>query len=533
MEARWYQTEADDALRWCLKDKNCHPIVVAPTGSGKSFMICNFIDNYLTKNSKAKILVLSHIKEILQQDFDALDEYFYGIEVGLYSAGLDSREIKKITVAGIQSAWRKPKLFKDFSIVIIDEAHLVTIDETGMYRKFLSKLKAQYIGFTATHFRLGHGYIHKGDGSLFNHIAYNICKPEIFNRLVEEGYLTRLITKATVMKMNTDGINLRAKDFALDQLSQRFDRIAVTDIAIDEVIEYGVNYKKWLIFAIDIAHAEHITETLIRKGINAAVVHSKMVEDRDEAVAGFRRGDYRAIVNVDILTMGLDIPDIDLIVLLRPTHSPVFHVQSCGRGLRPFHAKDHTLVLDFAGNTMRLGPINDIQIKQKEKGNGAGGLMVKECPGCQALVHISVRICDVCGYKFLFKTNLTVEAGIEELVKKTIVKKPEWHPVVSIQYDLHEKADKPTSLKVSYRVGLQTFSEWVCFDHDGYAKYKADNWVRFRAPEGMPTPDDVHQLYEWASWMKQPIEILIDINTKFPQIKDAKFAPMPRVIISK
>ncbi len=535
MEARWYQKEADDALMASVEDKACHPIVVAPTGSGKSFMICNFIDSYLTKNPEAKILVLSHIKEILEQDFDALEEFFYGIEIGLYSVGLDSREVKKITVAGIQSVWRKPKLFKNVSIVIIDECHLVTIDENGMYRKFLSKLNAQYIGFTATHFRLGHGYIHKGEGALFNHIAYDMSKPEIFNRLVEEGYLAKLITKATIMKMDTTGIQTRAKDFAIDQLSHRFDRLAVTDIAVDEVIEFGFNYKKWLIFAIDIDHAEHITKALCERGINAAVVHSKMGDNnRDAVVEGFRRGDYRAVVNVDILTMGLDIPDIDLIVLLRPTQSPVFHVQSTGRGLRPCPpVKTHCLVLDFAGNTKRLGPINDVRVTQKEKSDGTGEPIVKECPGCQALVHPSVKFCDVCGHEFLFKTNLTVEAATDEIVKETEPLKPQWHPVTSIRYDLHEKVGMPTSLKVSYRVGLQTVNEWVCYDHDKYAKYKADNWVRFRSPQGMPEPEDVHQLYEWATWLKQPIEILIDFTGSFPLIKDAKFAPIPQIILSK
>jgi len=227
MEARWYQTEATNALLESLEDKDCHPIIVAPTGSGKSFMICDFIDRYLTKNPEAKILVLSHIKEILQQDFDALEEFFSGIEIGLYSSGLDSREVKKITVAGIQSVWRRPELFKKVSIIIVDECHLVTMRQDGMYRRLLSKLKAQYVGFTATHFRLGHGYITIGENRLFNTIAYDMSKPEIFNRLVDEGYLTELITKATVMKMDTTGIKTRAKDFALDELSKRFDRNAV------------------------------------------------------------------------------------------------------------------------------------------------------------------------------------------------------------------------------------------------------------------------------------------------------------------
>lgn len=520
MEARWYQNESRNALMECLEDDELHPIVVAPTGAGKSFMICDFIDAYLTKHPAASILILSHIKEILQQDYDTLVEHFEGIDIGLYSSGLKSRTVEKITVAGIQSVWRRPELFKDVSIIIVDECHLVTIRQDGMYRKLLSHLDAQYVGFTATHFRLGHGYIHVGEGRLFNTIAYDMSKPEIFNRLVEEGYLTRLITKATVMKMDCDGIKIRAKDYAVDDLSFHFDRESITNVAVDEIVEFGKNYKKWLIFAIDIDHAEHITGTLVDKGIEARVVHSKMDEDRDEAVADFKAGRCRAVVNVDILTMGLNVPDIDLIIMLRPTKSPVIHVQTIGRGLRVAPGKDHCLVLDFAGNTARLGPINDVVVKQKKKGPGTGVAVVKECPGCMALHHPSVRICDVCGHKFEFRSNLSITAGVHEVVRHHL---PEWHDVDTIAYSLHNKEGKPDSMKVTYRVGLQTFSEWICFDHTGWAKYQADNWVRFRAPKSMPIPEDVHQLLEWAPFMKQPTKLLVNFGDRFPKVKDALF----------
>jgi DNA repair protein RadD len=519
MKTRWYQDEATTALMESLRNDECHPVVVAPTGSGKTIIICDFVDKYLTNDPRARILVLSHIKEILEQDYDALCDYF-DLDMGLYSAGMESRTIKKITVAGIQSVYRKPELFYDTAIVIIDECHLVTIRQNGMYRKFLSQLDAQFVGFTATHFRHGHGYIHRGDGALFNEIAYNISSPANFSRLVEEGYLTKMIPKQTNMEMNVDRVKVRAGDFALDELSTRFDRNTITNVAVDEIIEYGQNYKKWLVFAIDIDHAEHITNTLINKGVEADVVHSKMEGDRDRVVTRFRQGKIRAVVNVDILTTGLDVPDIDLIAMLRPTMSPVVHVQTIGRGLRVADGKDHCLVLDFAGNTARLGPINDVQIRARKKGQ-KGRKLVKVCPNCKALQAPASKFCDVCGYEFKFLTKLSTTASTAEVVRTT---KAEWHFVSDIRYNLHEKQGRPTSLKVTYRVGLQTFNEWVCYDHDGYAKRKANNnWVQFRAQHGMPMPRDVHELYEWSPWLKRPVKILVNFQDKFPQIKDAKF----------
>ena len=520
MESRWYQIEATDALMKSLEDKDCHPIVVAPTGSGKSLMICDFIDRYMTKNPTARILVLSHVKEILRQDCDALEKYFEDIDIGLYSSGMKSRTVKTITVAGIQSVWRRPELFKKVSVIIVDECHLVTIKEDGMYRKLLSHLNATYVGFTATHFRLGHGYIHKGEGRLFNHIAYDMSTPEIFNKLVAQGYLTRLITKATIMKMKVKGLQIRAGDYSIKNMSHRFDRDEVTNIAVDEIIEFGYNYKKWLVFAIDIEHAEHVTKAFIERDVNACVIHSKMEADRDEAVRDLKSGVYRAVVNVGVLTMGLDVPDIDMIAVLRPTQSPMLHVQMIGRGLRVAPNKTHCLVLDFAGNTARLGPINDVIVKQKKKSDGTGTAPVKECPECQTLLHPTAKVCDVCGHEFKFKTSLSKTADVVEVVRTDIA---QWHTIDQISYAIHDKAGKKVSMKVTYRIGLSTFNEWICFSHDGWSKYKADNWVRFRSPNGMPFPKDVYQLCEYAPWMKQPKKVLVNFSEKFPKIRDVLF----------
>lgn len=521
MNPRWYQKEASEALMNCLsddKEKKIHPLVVAPTGSGKSLIICEFINDYISKYPLSKILVLSHVKEILSQDFNALKNYFEGIDVGLYSAGMNSRTIHRITVAGIQSVYRKADLFKDVGIVIIDECHLVTIRTTGMYRTFLDKINANYVGLTATHFRLGHGFIHEGEGALFNHIAFDLSKPDHFNRLVAEGYLTKLITKSTHLKLNPDKIKIVAGDYDNKELALAFDRHEITNIAIDEIIKFGENYKKWLVFAIDIEHAEHITASFIKKGINAAVVHSKMSNDnRDEVIQGFKDGKYKAIVNVNILTTGLDVPDIDLIAMLRPTQSPVVHVQTIGRGLRVAPGKEHCLVLDFSGNTMRLGPINDVQVKKKKKGQ-KGKPVVKVCPECKSIVFAASKICDICGFEFVFKTKLTVSADDIEVVKRNMV---DWYKVNGIRYYLHHsKRTGRTSLKVKYKLELSSFSEYINYDHEGRAKAEADNWFRNRRTNGMPTPKDVEELYDFSAWLKQPYAVKINLTERYPKIRE-------------
>lgn len=519
MQLREYQVEAVNKTVEYLSTPNPgHPIIVMPTGSGKTIIICEFINQYLSDKIGSNVLVLSHVKEILEQDYKALTEYFDGYEVGLYSQGLDSKTIRKITVAGIQSVWRSPNKFNHFDIIIIDECHLVTIKQTGMYRKFLNQIEANYIGLTATPFRLGHGYIHQGKGALFTDIVYDLSSSDNFNKLVEDGYLTKLITKSTIMEMNTDKIRIRAGDFAQNDLSKAFDRKTITDNAVNEIVKFGKNYKKWLIFAIDIEHAEHISGTLSSYGVKSLCIHSKMDGDRLELVRDFKEGGYRAIVNVDILTTGFDVPEIDLIAMLRPTKSPVIHVQTIGRGLRIAANKSHCLVLDFAGNTERLGPINYIQIKNKEKSEKKGEPITKKCPDCGCVYHPTVKICDACGHEFIFKEKLKASASVADIVRGELEK---WISVSEVTYSIYRKSQKPDSLLVTYQCGLSKFKEWVCFAHKGYAKYKADAWVRYRM-NGY-RPEDLGDLYKNSHLLKKPIEIKVNTADKFARIVDSRF----------
>jgi DNA repair protein RadD len=540
MQDRWYQREAVDSTVALMEDKPfAHPLIVMPTGSGKSHTLCLFIDSHLTKRPESRILVLSHTKEILEQDHAALESYF-DTEIGLYSAGLDSRTIKKITVAGIQSIYDKSKLFSKFDIIVIDECHLIPVKGEGMYRSFLLSIpNATYIGLTATHFRLGHGYIHEGDGALFTHISYDLSEMNAFNRLVDEGYLSKLVTKSTLVEFNTDGLKVTGGDFNIKAMIDRFDRESITKEAVEEIIKFGKRFKHWLIFAIDIDHAENIAKELRAHGIETACVHSKMDGDRDEILAACKRGEYRAIVNVDILTTGFDYPGIDLIAILRPTQSPSLHVQIIGRGLRVVYApgydlntiegrleaieagpKKACLVLDFAGNTERLGPINDVKVKTKGK-PGSGEPITKRCPECGVIHHPTVKICDVCGYEFIFKEKITSSATESEIVKEERQLK-EWVDVKSVKYSIHQKAGSPSSLRVTYSTGLISFSEWICFDHDGYAGRKAHNWVKWRW-FGKEMPRDVGELYANADLLRKPKQILVNNGGKFPSIEDALF----------
>ena len=496
---RWYQKEAVDAMLTCVANK-INGVVVLPTGSGKTLVIRNFLE-YYCKVLGNQVLLLSHVKEILEQNFECVAPLG---ATGIYSAGMDLRIIDQITVAGIQSVYKKPELFKGIDLVIIDECHLVS--DEGMYRELLDLLDVPYLGLTATPFRLKQGYIYKS--GIFDSLIYEAP----IERLQDEGYLTHIDMVGSVDEMDVTGLRTTGGDFNLRDASLRFDRTGMTDKIIAGLEKYKYKYMHWLVFCIDIDHAEHVSKALHGIGVTCAAVHSK--SPRDVAISEFRHGLVQAITHVNILGVGFDYPAIDLIVLLRPTKSPIIHVQGIGRGLRVAPGKTHCLVKDFAGNTSRLGFIHDLApIKAKGKGKGGINPFCKTCPECEKISAPQIKTCE-CGYEFKFEHHLTSESYAA----------PEWYKVEDIYYSIFTKVGKPNSLKIVYRCGLKRFNQWIHLDHPGYAGYKAKYWVARRWKGNQHAiPRTIDALFAGRSDLSQPVEIMVDANKQYPKIVNAKF----------
>lgn len=530
---RDYQKEGNDAIFYYFQSGNKgNPLVVAPTGSGKTIMISLFCYLVAKKWPNQKVLIISHVKEILRQDYTALKKHLKNTKIGLYSAGLKSKTISNITVAGIQSIYNKPELFDDTNIILVDEAHTVPFHKKGVYKDFFAAIPQHIsvIGYTATPFRLGDGYLHLGESAFFDEIVYTIP----IKKLQREGYLCKLTAKGTEKRLDSDGVKKLGGDFMVKELALAFDREAITKDIVGELLLYKEKRKKWLLFAIDIDHCEHVTEQLKAVGIFAACVHSKKPErENDSNIELFKSGYYQCLVSVAKLTTGFDVPEVDLIGLLRPTASPVLHVQIIGRGLRPVYAPDmpiltqkdrleailhgskpNCLVLDFAGNLMRNGPIDAPVIKLK--GKGGGEAIMKECPDCFEIVHAAVRTCPACDTPFQFRHKLSANSKDREVLSQE-----EWHPVTDISYSRYIGSRKIPMLKVTYECGLRSFSEYICLEHGGYAANKARHWWSVRSSGKQPL--NSQHAVELSSELKVPSEILINEGGKYDTIKDRRF----------
>lgn len=543
-ENRWYQPEAANcAVEDILSEKNYNPVTVMPTGSGKSVVQCLTVDEFITEKPSSKVLCLSHVDKILNQNYTKLCEYFDEDFVGLYSAGLGQRNLNKITVAGIQSVYRRPELFdkQNIGLIVIDECHLVNSNDEGMYRgliKSLQKQQGKHIpvwGMTASPYRTGQGYIYKkypGYNPLFNKLSYDLSSYENYNKLIDEGYLVNLIPAPTDYKMDIDGIPVSAGDFVIDALSDKFNREEITKQIVKSVIKYGgKKYKKWLGFAIDRLHALAIKYELEQNGIVAECIYSGMKKDQYEILSDFKSGKIRCLINVNMLTTGLDIPEIDLIFFARPTQSPVFHVQANGRGARPapWIGKTHCLVLDFAGNTDRLGPVNDLIIYEPGSNKKSkGDKPVKYCKNCGTANSTRAVFCIACEEEFKIDHKLSANASSSDVVRRGDKQEPkleQWIKVKSINYSIHQKVGSPSSLRVIYNCGFNSFSEWICIDHDAeWLKRKAMKWVEQRwTGAKYHCPDNLNKLFSNNHLLKRPSEILVSLGGKFPEILNYKF----------
>jgi DNA repair protein RadD len=518
---RQYQRECEASLYDYFGRATGNPVCALPTGTGKSVIIAMFLESIFKQYPRQKVVILTHVKELIKQNYEKLLMFWPGAPAGVNSAGLGQRDIHMpIVFAGIGSVAKHAAQFGHVDLVIIDEAHLVSPTEETMYQIFLAGLKSvnpllKVIGFTATPWRAGSGRITE-DG-IFTDLAFDITGMEAFNRLIAEGYLAPLTPKKTTTLLDVNGVHLRGGEFIASELQQAVDVDKVTEAALRESLEMGHNRKHWLIFASGVKHAENIAGILTALGEPCLCVHSKMPDkQRDDNIKDFKKGKVRAIVNNNVLTTGFDMPGIDFIVMLRPTASTVLWIQMLGRGTRPCADEQKTdcLVGDFAGNTKRLGPINDPVIPKK-KGNKVGDAPIKLCDQCSTYNHASVRFCTCCGAEFPVSVKITQTASTQEIIKGEL-------PVVEIfkvdhisitQYDKH---GRPPSMRVSYYCGLKCFDEFVCIEHGGYAARKAQQWWAARTHEQCPST--TLEAMMLAEHLKAPTHLRVWTNKKYPEL---------------
>ena len=522
LSLRPYQSAAIDAIYSYYEEHTGNCLLSIPTAGGKSLVMSRFVEGVLKAHPDQRILIVTHVRELIEQNHGELIRLWPEAPAGIYSAGLKRREIRaQILFAGIQSIHKRVYDVQQCDLVLIDEAHLIPRSSNTMYRKFLDGLKRlnpllKVIGLTATPYRLDSGLLHQGEGAIFTDIAYEVSVRE----LIDAGYLSALISKRMATELDVSGVGTRGGEFIAKDLEAAIDQDAITHSAVNEIFSYAANRKSWLIFCAGVDHAFHVRDAVRARGVTCeTIVGDTPSAERDAIIMAFKAGQIRCLTNANVLTTGFNAPGVDLIAMLRPTKSAGLYVQIVGRGCRLAPGKTDCLVLDFAGNIARHGPIDAIKPKAPQSGED-GDAPTKVCPECSSIVHAAVRHCPDCGHLFP-PPEIKIDAKASHLDILSSGK-PEWLPVTRVSYARHDKPGKPPSLRVDYWSGLSSHTEWVCIEHQGYARQKAASWWANRAP-GLPLPTRVNDALAVSARLKCPSQIAVRPSGRFTEIVGARF----------
>ncbi|PCI28921.1 hypothetical protein COB55_03020 [Candidatus Wolfebacteria bacterium] len=504
IELRWYQEGTVKSIWDHLRNRQNNPCAELPTGSGKTPVIAQLCNDAVNKWN-GRVLVLAHVMELLEQAVKTLSTMCPDLKIGLYSSGLKSRQTDgDVIVAGIQSIYKKACEIGKIDIIIIDECHLINPDGEGMYGKLIADMKiinpkVRVIGLTATPFRLKGGMIcHK------DHILNEICYKAGVKELIEQGYLSPIVSKASVHEMDTTLLHKKMGEFIEAEMADQLDTIEAVEQSVQEIHEYGKHRKSALVFCVNIAHCEHVTEELRRvtgENVQMLTGQTKSVE-RAQLIRKFKDGEIKYLCNVNVLTTGFDAPNVDMVCLLRATVSPGLFYQIVGRGLRLSPGKINCLCLDFGQNVVRHGCIDNLQIKKKSNREG-GEAPAKVCPECRDIVHAGFSKCPHCGYEFPIDSQSKhgARANLEDIISKDTLE-VETFNVRYVILSIHEKKKNGSisrSLKVDYHLEgnlTGTISEWVAFESDKkYAIHQAHEFWR-QCSLDMPNqpPDNLEQV---------------------------------------
>jgi DNA repair protein RadD len=531
--ARWYQLEAIDALFGYFYANQGNPLIALPTGSGKGYVIAQFLHRVYSLYPFQRVMVATHVKELIEQNYKKLMQVWPSAPAGIYSAGLKRKDVgTPITIAGIQSIRNVIERLGHIDLLIIDEAHLLGPSDEGSYMKVITALRAvnphlKVIGLTATPWRIGMGLL--TNGPIFTDIVYNICTTEGFARLFADYHLVPPRPKRVHTQIDTSQISINAGEFSQTGL-QKAANAEVTWAALQEALSHGQDRHCRLVFATGIEHAILCAEMCNALGLRSAAVHSKMDDkERDAIMVAYRKGEIDTLCNNGIATTGLDHQPIDHIITLRSTMSVGLWSQMVGRGMRPWEhngwRKLDCLVSDHGGNTARLGPIDDPLIP-KLKGKGSGEAPVRICPACDCYNHASARVCAFCGELFNFEFKVKTKAYDDEIVMSDLPQL-EWFRVDHVYYTQHTKrnaqpTDRP-SIKATYHCGLRTFVEFVHIEAMGFARKKAMDWWKRRFPNVEIVPSTVNLAMGFVDQLIPPKRIEVIVNRKYPEVVGYEF----------
>jgi len=547
---RTYQQTAVDKTIAYFKKKRDPAVIVLPTGAGKSLVIAE-----LSRVAKGRVLVLAHVKELVEQNHAKYESY--GLEAGVFSAGLNKKDSsQKVIFGSIQSvANANDSFFEDFTLLIIDECHRVSLEPDSQYAKVITKLKEKnkglcVLGLTATPYRLGVGWI------------YNYSHQGV-ERTLEPRFFKNCVFELPFSELTESG-----KTYTISQIEEILkSQRRLTPLIVKNIVDITENYERKgvMIFSSTVKHAQEILESL-PDGEARIVIGETEDTERDQILEDFKNKKFKYLVNVSVLTTGFDAPHVDVIAILRPTESVSLYQQIIGRGLRLDDSKKDCFVLDYTGMGHN---IFTPEISDKKTTSDSVAVQVM-CPKCAFLNDFWGRVdhegevvehygrkCkggtqdvdsfefEPCGYRFRFKIcnkcqcenditarecrsckNVLIDADAK--LKQAKLSK-DAHVLQPDSIEMLERADKKggSFLEVRYYdYDANYLSEIHYLDNETSVKKFNINFLRshLRKPEMTIHIDSVNEVVDSQKHFRMPSFVIGRKQGKYWKITEKIFA---------
>jgi DNA repair protein RadD len=450
---RPHQVRALEALRGSLAAGKRRPMLQAPTGFGKTLTAAHIIQRALDKGKRVAFVVpaLSLIDQTVAA-FEAEGIHAIGVMQGIHER---TDRDQPVQVCSVQTVARRKR--PEVDLVLVDEAHQL---HREIFRWMKDCPNIPFIGLSATPWT-------RGLGKNYDDLIVAATTAD----LIRDGFLSRFKTFAP-SEPNLAGVKTVAGDFHEGELADAMDRSVVTGDIVDTWAKRAEG-RSTFCFCVNRRHAQHVAERFVEAGVAAEYMDGATSrEDREAILTRFRSGEARIICNVGVLTTGIDL-DVRCIILARPTKSRILFVQTIGRGLRTAAGKDHLLILDHAGNHLRLGMVTDIGQDRLDNGKDRQGArdcagerskpLPKRCDECSAIVSCTARACPSCGAPIRAKTE--VESAEGELIefgsRRTGASAPSIADKISFHGELlwiaRERGHKPGWVGYKFK---ERFGDW-------------------------------------------------------------------------
>lgn len=396
------------------------PVIVAPTGSGKTTILAHILRRFPSK----QVLFLCPWRKLVYQGYDRLDEH--DLPAGILMGERHPDTGQTVHVASIQTAIRRD--LGQYDLIVVDEAHRALARQCfDLLNKYP---RAKLLGMTATPIRL--------DGKPLANAFDGLIDLVSVKDLIGQGYLVPHKIYGPPHPIDTSAVTIdyKTRDFRPDSLAHVMrSRILYGDAA--EAYKTKGEHRPAFLYACNLAHANDILKHFTENArIESAIISGETpTTERERLFQAIRDRSLRVLINVGVLTEGVDVPEVSCVIVCRPTLSMGLWLQMLGRGSRPATGKTNCVVLDHADNTRRHGfPDEDRpwslqgRPNQASKGQRLGFKpKAKKCPECGLMVPVQTTTCPQCGYLWLPHTKPGALVVLDPRTIRTESDKPLWY----------------------------------------------------------------------------------------------------------